>query len=255
MTCDLKGKKGLIAGVANADSIAYGCVRAAHAAGAELLVAYGHPKAEPHVRPLLAEIGHPPAVLCDVTDETQMQALFEQARTLWGKLDFLVHSIAFAPKEDLHGRLIDCSSAGFHTAMEVSCFSFIRMAKLAEPLMRDGGCLLTMSYLGAEKVVENYNLMGPVKAALESAVRYLANELGPQGIRVHALSPGPLRTRAASGIAEFDKLMERAAQRSPMKRLVSIDDVGATAAFLASDAASALTGLTLYVDAGYQIMG
>jgi enoyl-[acyl-carrier protein] reductase I len=255
MICDLKGKTGLIAGVANADSIAYGCARAAHAAGAELLVAYGYPKAEPHVRPLLAEIGNPPAMLCDVTDEAQMQALFERARTLWGKLDFLVHSIAFAPKEDLHGRLVDCSSAGFHTAMEVSCYSFIRMAKLAEPLMRKGGCLLTMSYLGAEKVVENYGLMGPVKAALESAVRYLAAELGPQGIRVHALSPGPLPTRAASGIAGFDRLMERAAERAPVKRLVSIDEVGATAAFLASDAAAALTGLTLYVDAGYQIMG
>lgn len=255
MTCDLKDKKGLIAGIANAESIAYGCARACHAAGAELLLAYGHPKAEPHVRPLLAEIGNPPAMLCDVTDEAQMQALFEQAQARWGKLDFLVHSIAFAPKEDLQGRLIDCSSAGFHTAMEISCYSFIRMAKLAEPLMREGGCLLTMSYLGAERVVEHYNLMGPVKAALESAVRYLANELGPQGIRVHALSPGPLHTRAASGIAEFDTLMERAAQRSPRRRLASIDDVGATAAFLASDAASALTGLTLHVDAGYQIMG
>jgi enoyl-[acyl-carrier protein] reductase I len=255
MTCDLKGKKGLIAGIANAESIAYGCARAAHAAGAELLVAYGHPKAEPHVQPLLAEIGNPPAMLCDVTDEAQMQALFEHARERWGKLDFLVHSIAFAPKEDLQGRLIDCSSAGFHTAMEISCFSFIRMAKLAEPLMQDGGCLLTMSYYGAERVVEHYNLMGPVKAALESAVRYLAAELGPQGIRVHALSPGPLLTRALSGIAQFDTLLERAAERSPQRRLVSIDDVGATAAFLASDAASALTGLTLYVDAGYQIMG
>jgi enoyl-[acyl-carrier protein] reductase I len=255
MTCDLKGKKGLIAGIANAESIAYGCARGCHAAGAELLVAYGHPKAEPHVQPLLAEIGNPPAVLCDVTDEGQMQALFEQARSRWGKLDFLVHSIAFAPKQDLQGRLVDCSSTGFHAAMEVSCFSFVRMAKLAEPLMRDGGCLLTMSYYGAEKVVARYNVMGPVKAALESVVRYLAAELGPQGIRVHALSPGPLHTRASSGIAEFDKLLEQAAQRSPRRRLVSIDDVGETAAFLASDAASALTGLTLYVDAGYHIVG
>jgi enoyl-[acyl-carrier protein] reductase I len=255
MTCDLKGKKGLIAGIANAESIAYGCARACHAAGAELLVAYGHPKAEPHVQPLLAEIGSPPAMLCDVTDEGQMQALFEQARSRWGKLDFLVHSIAFAPKQDLQGRLIDCSSAGFRTAMEVSCFSFVRMAKLAEPLMRDGGCLLTMSYYGAEKVVARYNVMGPVKAALESVARYLAAELGPQGIRVHALSPGPLHTRASSGIAEFDRLLEQAAQRSPQRRLVSIDDVGETAAFLASEAASALTGLTLYVDAGYHIVG
>jgi len=255
MTCDLKGKKGLIAGVANADSIAYGCARACHAAGAELLLAYGHPKAERHVQPLLAAIGNPAAVLCDVTDEAQMQALFDRVRAQWGRLDFLVHSIAFAPREDLHGRLIDCSSAGFHTAMEISCFSFIRMARLAEPLMSDGGCLLTMSYLGAERVVEHYGLMGPVKAALESAVRYLAAELGPQGVRVHAISPGPLPTRAASGIAQFDKLMERAAERSAQRRLVSIDEVGAAAAFLASDAARALSGLTLYVDAGYQIMG
>lgn len=255
MTSDLKGKKGLIAGVANAESIAYGCARACRAAGAELLIAYGHPKAEPHVRPLLAAIGEPPALLCDVTDEAQMQALFEAARQRWGRLDFLVHSIAFAPKEDLHGRLIDCSSTGFHTAMEVSCFSFIRMARLAEPLMREGGCLMTMSYYGAEKVVEHYNVMGPVKAALESAVRYLAAELGPQGVRVHALSPGPLRTRAASGIDQFDTLLERAAERSAQRRLVTGDEVGAAAAFLASDAARALTGLTLYVDAGYQIMG
>jgi enoyl-[acyl-carrier protein] reductase I len=190
MTCDLKGKKGLIAGIANAESIAYGCARACHAAGAELLVAYGHPKAEPHVQPLLAEIGSPPAMLCDVTDEGQMQALFEQARSRWGKLDFLVHSIAFAPKQDLQGRLIDCSSAGFRTAMEVSCFSFVRMAKLAEPLMRDGGCLLTMSYYGAEKVVARYNVMGPVKAALESVARYLAAELGPQGTGYTRCRPG-----------------------------------------------------------------
>lgn len=252
--CDLKGKKGLIAGVANAESIAYGCARACHGAGAELLLAYGNPKSEPHVRPLLAALGDPPAVLCDVTDEAQMQALFELVRQRWGRLDFLIHSIAFAPREDLQGRLIDCSSAGFHTAMEVSCYSFIRMAKLAEPLMGEGGCLLTMSYYGAEKVVENYNLMGPVKAALEGVVRYLAAELGPRGVRVHALSPGPLRTRAASGIAQFDQLMARAVERAPQRRLVSIDDVGASAAFLASDAASALTGLTLYVDAGYQII-
>jgi enoyl-[acyl-carrier protein] reductase I len=181
--------------------------------------------------------------------------MFKAIEEKWGKLDFALHAIAFAPKEDLHGGLIDCSREGFLTAMDVSCHSFIRMAHLAVPLMRDGGALFTMSYYGAEKVIENYNVMGPVKAALESAVRYLAYELGPKGIRVHAISPGPIKTRAASGIANFDALMEQAAKRAPAGRLVTIEEVGAATAVLATDYAKLITGETVYVDGGYHILG
>ena len=166
-----------------------------------------------------------------------------------------VHSIAFAPKEDLHSRITDCSQAGFNMAMDVSCHSFIRMARMAEPLMTSGGCLLTVTFYGSEKVVEEYNVMGPVKAALESTVRYIAAELGPKRIRVHALSPGPLRTRAASGIDRFDELLERSRSRTPEHLLVGIDDIGNVATFLVSDAAAALTGNIEYIDAGYHILG
>ncbi|WP_249292872.1 SDR family oxidoreductase, partial [Achromobacter ruhlandii] len=172
----------------------------------------------------------------------------------WGGLDFVLHSIAYAPRDDLHGRVTDCSRAGFLTAMDVSCWSFIRMAKLAEPLMPGGGALFCMSYYGSQMVVEHYNMMGPVKAALESATRYLAAELGPQGIRVHAISPGPLKTRAASGIAEFDALLDRAQAKAPARSLVSIDDVGEATAWLATDAARRMTGQTLYIDGGYHII-
>ena len=178
-----------------------------------------------------------------------------EIRDKWGRLDFLLHSIAYAPKEDLHSRITDCSQAGFALAMDVSCHSFIRMARLAEPLMRDGGCLLTITFYGSEKVVEDYNLMGPVKAALECSVRYMAAELGPKRIRVHALLPGPLKTRAASGIERFDELLERVRARTPEHRLVSIEDVGNLAAFLVSDGAAALTGNVEYIDAGYHIVG
>ena len=250
----LKGKRGLVAGVANEHSIAYGCAKSFHALGAELMLTYGHPKAEPHVQALLESIGNPPMMFCDVQNDAQVNAVFERIETEWGKLDFLVHCIAFAPQEDLHGRVVDCSRAGFRTAMDISCYSFIHMARLAEPLMTDGGCLLTMSYYGAEKVVEHYNIMGPVKAALEGTVRYMAAELGPQGIRVHALSPGPLKTRAATGIQHFDALLDDAARETPVRHLVTIDDVGAVAACLVTDAASSLTGHIAYVDAGQHII-
>jgi enoyl-[acyl-carrier protein] reductase I len=181
--------------------------------------------------------------------------VFDVIRELWGKLDFLLHSVAFAPREDLHARVVDCSAEGFALAMDVSCHSFIRMTKLAEPLMTDGGCLMTVTFFGAEKVVEHYNMMGPVKAALESSVRYMAAELGGKGIRVHALSPGAMATRAASGIDRFDELLARTAERAPTHHLVTVEDIGPCAAFLASDAAKQLTGLTLYIDGGYHIVG
>lgn len=251
----LKGKKGLIVGIANRNSIAYGCAEVLHGAGAELAVTYLNAKAEPFVRPLAEELGSPIVVPCDVRERGQLEAVFSRIRNEWGCLDFLVHSIAYAPKEDLHSRVTDCSQAGFAMAMDVSCHSFIRMARLAEPLMTDGGCLLTVTFYGAEKVVEEYNLMGPVKSALESCVRYMAAELGRKRIRVHALSPGPLKTRAASGIERFDELLDRARARTPEHWLVGIEDVGNVAAFLVSDGAAALTENIEYVDAGYHIVG
>ncbi|MDR3537426.1 MAG: enoyl-ACP reductase FabI [Acetobacteraceae bacterium] len=251
----LEGKKGLVVGIANRDSIAFGCAAAFRAAGAELAVTYLNAKADSFVRPLAEELASPIVVPCDVREPGQLEAVFARIRDTWGRLDFVLHSIAFAPKEDLHSRVVDCSQAGFALAMDVSCHSFIRMAHLAEPLMGHGGCLLTVTFYGSEKVVEDYNLMGPVKAALEASVRSMAAELGPRRIRVHALSPGPLKTRAASGIEGFDELMERARARTPEHRLVSVEDVGNLATFLVGDGAAALTGNIEYVDAGYHIVG
>lgn len=250
----LKGKKGLIVGIANRNSIAFGCAEVLRGAGAVLAVTYLNAKSESFVRPLAEQLGSPIVIPCDVREPGQLEAVFSNIRKEWGRLDFLLHSIAYAPT-DLHSRIVDCSEAGFAMAMDVSCHSFIRMARLAEPLMTDGGCLLTVTFYGAEKVVEEYNLMGPVKSALESCVRYMAAELGPKRIRVHALSPGPLKTRAASGLDRFDELLERARARSPEHRLVSIEDVGNLAAFLVSDGAAALTGNIEYVDAGYHVVG
>ncbi len=252
---ELTGKKGLVVGIANEQSIAYGCARAFHALGAELAITYLNEKAERFVRPLAEQLNSPIILPCDVQAAGQLEAVFERIGQEWGRLDFLVHSIAFAPRDDLHGRVVDCSLEGFMLAMDVSVHSFIRMARLAEPLMQAGGSLLTMSYYGAEKVVENYNMMGPVKAALENVVRALAAELGPAGIRVNALSPGTIKTRAASGISHFDELMTKTAERTPTRRLPTIDDVGALAAFLVGDAASAMTGDIHYVDGGYHIVG
>ena len=250
----LQGKRGLVVGIANDQSIAWGCARALSAAGAQLALTWLNDKARPHVEPLAQQLGAAITAPLDVSVPGQLEALFAQIEREWGGLDFLVHSIAFAPKQDLHGRVTDSSADGFAQAMDVSCHSFMRMAKLAEPLMRQGGSLMAMTYLGAEEVIADYGLMGPVKAALEASVRYLAAELGPAGIRVNAISPGPLATRAASGIAHFDRLLADAEARSPMRRLASIDDVGAMCAFLAGDGARAITGGTLYVDGGYNIL-
>lgn len=250
----LAGKRGLVTGIANADSIAWGCAKAFRAMGAELAVTYLNDKARPHVAPLARQVDASLLMPLDLLREGELEAVFERITAEWGGLDFVLHSIAFAPRDDLHGRVTDCSRAGFLTAMDVSCWSFIRMAKLAEPLMPGGGALFCMSYYGSQMVVEHYNMMGPVKAALESATRYLAAELGPQGIRVHAISPGPLKTRAASGIAEFDALLDRAQAKAPARSLVSIDDIGEATAWLATDAARRMTGQTLYIDGGYHII-
>jgi enoyl-[acyl-carrier protein] reductase I len=251
----LQGKKGLVVGIANERSIAAGCAKAFSAAGAQLAVTYMDEKSKAYVEPLREQVNAELFLPLDVQDDQQLSRVFQAIEEKWGSIDFVLHSIAFCPKEDLHGRVVDCSREGFAQAMDISCHSFIRMAQKAEPLMKNGGCLLTVSYYGAEKVVEHYNIMGPVKSALESSVRYLAAELGPAGIRVNALSPGPLQTRAASGISFFDEIINKAREKAPKHQLVSIDDVGNIATGLVSDAAKSVTGNITYVDAGYHIMG
>jgi enoyl-[acyl-carrier protein] reductase I len=248
----LAGKRALVVGVANDQSIAWGCALAFRKLGAEVTLTYLNDKAYPHVAPLAADIDAQLLPL-DVTQPGQMEALFTTLAAQ-GPLDIVVHSIAFAPKADLQGGLLDCSLDGFLTAMDVSCHSFVRMARLAAPLMTAGGTLFAMSYHGANKVVPNYNVMGPVKAALEAACRYLAYELGPHAIRVHAISPGPLKTRAASGLKDFDHLLNEAVERAPIGELVDIVDVGNTCAYLASPYAQRLTGSTVYVDSGLNIV-
>jgi enoyl-[acyl-carrier protein] reductase I len=250
----LEGKKGLIVGIANDQSIAWGCAKAFRAFGADLAVTYLNDKAKKYVEPLARELEAPILLPLDVQVPGQMEAVFERIGKDWGEIDFAVHSIAFSPKDTLQGRVVDVPRDGFLTTMDVSCWSFIRMAHLAEPLMKQGGTLFTMTYYGSQMVVENYNIMGIAKAALESAVRYMAAELGPKGIRVHAISPGPLATRAASGIPEFDELLDKAKSKAPARSLVSIDDVGVATAFLAHDGARLITGETLYIDGGYHII-
>ncbi len=250
----LEGKRGLVVGIANDQSIAWGCARAFRALGAELAVTYLNDKAKPYVAPLAEALEAPIFMPLDVAVPGQLEAVFDRIAEQWGELDFVVHSIAFSPKDTLQGRVVDVPQDGFLKTMDISCWSFIRMAHLAEPLMTRGGSLFTMTYYGSQTVVKNYNIMGVAKAALESAVRYIAAELGPKGIRVHAISPGPLATRAASGIPEFDELLNKAQETAPTRSLVSIDDVGMATAFLAHDAARLITGDTIYIDGGYHII-
>lgn len=250
----LKGSKVLIVGIANEHSIAYGCAKAFHELGAELAITYLNEKSKAYVEPLARALNAPIFMPLDVSKPGELEAVFEHITKEWGQLDSAVHSIAFAPKADLQGGLIDCSADGFSQAMDVSCHSFVRMAKLAAPLMKNGGTMFAMSYYGAQKVVPNYNVMGPVKAALEASCRYLAHELGPQKIRVHAISPGPLKTRAASGLKDFELMLNDAAQRAPVGELVDIMDVGFTCAYLATPYARRLSGETLFVDGGVNIM-
>jgi enoyl-[acyl-carrier protein] reductase I len=250
----LLGQKALVLGIANEHSIAYGCARAFRKLGAELAITYLNDKAKPYVEPLARELEAAIFERMDVQQPGQLEAVFDRIRQTWGRLDIALHAIAFAPKEDLQGGLLNCSAAGFSLAMDVSCHSFVRMSRLAAPLMPEGGTLIALTFHGANKVISNYDVMGPVKAALESAVRYLAFELGPKHIRVHAVSPGPVKTRASSGLKDFDQLLNEAAQRAPMHELVDIDDVGMAAAYLATPHARRITGSTFYVDAGLNIM-
>jgi enoyl-[acyl-carrier protein] reductase I len=250
----LKGKKALVVGIANESSIAWGCASAFRELGADLAVTYLNEKARSYVAPLAEQLAAPIFLPLDVSKPGELEAVFDTITRQWGQLDILVHSIAWAPKDDLQGGLLGCSAEGFGKAIDVSCHSFIRMAKLAAPLMKDGGTMFAMSYYGANRVVPNYNVMGPVKAALEASCRYLAYELGPQGIRVHAISPGPLKTRAASGLKDFDVMLTEAAQRAPLGELVDIMDVGFACAYLATPYARRISGETLYVDGGVNIM-
>lgn len=249
----LQGKRGLIIGLANEHSIAYGCAAMIRQLGAKMVLSCVNARAHQFVAPLASRL-ESTLIVCDVEQEGSLEALVDLAIQELGALDFVIHSIAWAPLDDLHGRVIDSSSAGFLRAMNVSCHSFARIAKLCEPHLSKNASIMTMTYLGADEAVANYGIMGPVKAALESTVRYLATELGPGGARVHAISPGPVPTRAASGLQDFDALMQKAVARSPLGRLVTLDEIGRLAAFLISDASSGMTGQTLYVDGGYHIV-
>ena len=251
----LRGLRALVIGTANEHSIAWGCAREMHRAGAQIAMSYVDEKTRPYVEPLAREVQAPIFLPLDVRNDAQADALFAAVEKVWGGLDILVHSIGYAPPEALSVRVTDCPRGGFLAAMDVSCWSLLDMARRSEKLMTAGGSIITMSYIGATVVVENYGVMGPVKAALEASVRYLANELGPKNIRVNAVSPGPVLTRAASGIPSFDKLLDRVASRAPERRVVTIEEVGAVAAFLASPYARAMTGSTIVVDAGYHILG
>jgi len=250
----LAGKKGLITGIANDKSIAFAVARAVRALGADIALTYQNDKTAKYTQPLAESLGARLFEKLDVTQPGSLEAVIEKCGAEFGQIDFAIHSMAFCSADDLHGRVIDTSEAGFDAAMNISCHSFLRMAKALEPLMSHGGSLITMSYLGAERVVRNYGVMGIIKAALESAVRYMAYDLGPKGIRVFAVSPGPIMTRAASGIAHFDQLLESDAVKSPLGRNVTIEEVGALVGFLCSSGSSGMTGQTIYVDAGAHIV-
>ena len=236
-------------GIANQQSITWGCARLARQLGAEVVASCLNDKARKFVEPLTEPLGID-LVNCNVEDEGALASLVSHAADKFGQIDFVIHSIAWAPLEDLHGRVVDSSSSGFARAMEVSCHSFATLAKLAAPQMRSGGSMISMTYLGADEAVPHYGLMGPVKAALQSLVRYMALELGPQKIRVHAVSPGPIPTRAASGIESFDALMQHAIDKAPLQRLVTLEEIAQLCVFLCADASSGMTGQTIYVDAG-----
>jgi enoyl-[acyl-carrier protein] reductase I len=250
----LTGKRGLVVGVANEKSIAAGCARSFRGEGAELALTYLNDKALPHVKPIAQDVGAQLLLPCDVREPGQLEAVFREIESAWGGLDFVLHAIAFAPREDLHRSVVESSAEGFALAMDVSCHSFLRMARLARPLMRKGGALITVSFYGASKVVKNYNLMGPVKAALEASVRAAAVDLSPHNIRVFALSAGAVATRAAAGINRFDELLDEARAQTPNHQLVTIEQIGDVAAFLASDAAGPMTGSVVHADHGYNVV-
>jgi enoyl-[acyl-carrier protein] reductase I len=251
----LSGKRGLIMGVANSRSIAWGIARAAHAHGAEIAFTYQGDALKKRVAPLAAELDGHVVGHCDVTDPASIDAVFAEVERLWGRLDFVVHCIAFSDKDELTGRYLETSEANFTKSLLISCYSFTAVAQRAEKLMKDGGSLLTLTYYGAEKWMPHYNVMGIAKAALEASVRYLAADLGPQAIRVNAISAGPIKTLAASGIGDFRYILKWNEYNSPLRRTVTIEEVGETASYLLSDMSRGMTGEILHVDAGYHVVG
>ncbi|MCL2673182.1 MAG: enoyl-ACP reductase [Alphaproteobacteria bacterium] len=255
MTKLMEGKKGLVMGVANERSIAWGIAKNLADNGAKLAFTYQGEALEKRVRPLAQSVGSEFLLQCDVTDSASMDKAFDAIKEKFGAIDFIVHAIAFAPKEALHGAFINVSREDFATAMNISCFSFIDVCKRAQSIMNPGGSLVTLTYYGSEKVLPNYNVMGVAKAALEASVRYAACDLGPMGIRVNAVSAGPIKTLAAAGVGDINSMLRWNENNSPLRRIVTQDEVGKSALFLLSDLASAITGEVLYVDAGYNVIG
>lgn len=251
----MAGKRGLVMGVANNRSIAWGITRACHEQGAEIALTYQGDALKKRVVPLAEQIGSKLVLPCDVTDTASMDAVFAALKKEWGSLDFVVHAIAYSDKDQLGGRYVDTTPENFETTLAISCYSFTAIAQRAEKLMGDGGSLLTLTYYGAEKVMPHYNIMGVAKAALEASVRYLAADLGQNGIRVNAVSAGPIKTLAASGISDFRYILKWNEYNSPLRRTVSIDDVGGAAMYLLSDLAGGVTGEVHHVDAGYHVVG
>ncbi len=251
----LAGKSGLVIGVANERSLAWGIAQALHGAGATLAFTYQGETFEKRVRPLAERIGAPVIESCDVTDEAQMAHVIERCRQVFGGLDLLVHAVAYADKAALQGAYLEVTRAAFLKAMDVSVYSLTALCRLARPILRSGGAVLTLTYIGSQRVVPNYNVMGVAKAALESSVRYLAADLGPLGVRVNAISAGPIKTLSATGVADFASMLKYHGGQSPLRRNVDIDEVGSTALYVMSDLARGVTGEVLHVDAGYSIMG
>jgi enoyl-[acyl-carrier protein] reductase I len=251
----MQGKRGLIMGVANDRSIAWGIAKAAADQGAELAFTFQGEALEKRVRPLAESVNSKIVLPCDVTDDATMDAVFETLRDSWGDMDFLVHAIAYADKEELKGRYVDTSAANFSLSMDISCYSFTALCRRAEPLMKNGGSIVTLTYYGAERVMPHYNVMGVSKAALEASVRYLAADLGPSNIRVNAISAGPIKTLAASGIGDFRYILKWNEYNSPLRRNVTTDEVGGAGVYLLSDLGSAVSGETHHVDCGYHVVG
>jgi enoyl-[acyl-carrier protein] reductase I len=251
----MRGKRGLIMGVANNRSLAWGIAAAVRAAGAELALTYQGDALKKRVEPLAAELQAHVAGHCDVTDPATIDAVFREIESLWGGLDFLVHAIAFSDKDELTGRYVDTTAENFAKTMQISCYSLTALAQRAEKLMPSGGAILTLTYYGAEKVMPHYNVMGVAKAALEASIRYLAVDLGPKAIRVNAVSAGPIRTLAASGIGDFRYILKWNELNAPLRRTVTIEDVGRAALFLLSDLSGGVTGEVVHVDAGYHVVG
>ena len=255
MSCSLEGRNAVVFGVANKRSIAWGIAQALHSAGARLAITYQNERLAQEAADLVAALPGAKGFQCDVSHDQEIDRLFTDLKQQYGKLHVLVHSIAFAPAEELHREFLLTSREGFRIAHEVSVYSLIALARAAAPLMEDGGSIITLTYYGSEKVVPNYNVMGLAKASLEASVRYLANDLGPKKIRVNAISAGPLKTLAARGISGFGDMLKSHADRAPLKRNVEMSEVGNTGLFLASDLAAGITGEVIYVDCGYNIMG